>query len=83
MDKNTMIADMNLNIEQRKIVSSIINRFGCSQHPVCDSHTFDGFYLSYLISITKKKKFKASIPNFTPKGLEIWKSVEELLNEIQ
>lgn len=78
----TSIADLNLNAEQRGLVSSIINRFGDGQHPVCDEQTFSGFYLSYFQKIIKRKRFLKSLDKFTEKGKQVWNEIQNTLNKL-
>jgi hypothetical protein len=83
MNKNALIADLNLTDEQKDVVSSIINRYGSGQHPVSSVKTVDHFYLSYFIHCTNKEDFQTAINDLTPKGLKIWESIEAILEEIQ
>ena len=78
----TSIGDLNLNAEQRGLVSSIINRFGDGQHPVCDESTYNGFYLQYFQKIIKKKKFQKALDNLSAKGKEVWNGIQNTLNEL-
>jgi len=75
------IGDLNLNAEQRSLVSSIINRYGSGQHPVCDEQTFNGFYLKYFQQVIKKKRFVKSLDNLSEKGKQVWNEILNVLNE--
>lgn len=78
----TSIGDLNLNAEQRGLVSSIINRFGDGQHPVCEEQTYNGFYLTYFQKIIKRKIFLKCLDNLSVKGKRVWNEIQNVLNEL-
>lgn len=63
--------------EEKQFVSSLINRFGTGQHPICDQCTFNGFSIDYLKSITWQPKFKKT--SFSDDGMKLINSIKEKL----
>jgi hypothetical protein len=50
--------DFNFNVDDKKLIMSIINNYGTGQHPVCNEETFDYFQIHYVIDTIKEYKEK-------------------------
>lgn len=75
MEKIDTLHHIYMTTEQKELTCSIINKFGCGQHPSADLQTYDGFARSYLKTILDSKKFKAHEAQLTEKGK---KTLEEI-----
>lgn len=75
MEKLPTLHFADLNQEQKELACSIINRFGCGQHPVAEVNNIDGFTTSYLKELLDSKEFKAAVANLSEVGK---KTLEEL-----
>jgi hypothetical protein len=75
MEKIDTLHHIEMTTEQKELTCSIINNFGCGQHPVADLQTYDGFARSYLKSILDSQKFKKQESNLSELGK---KTLEEI-----
>jgi len=68
MEKLPTLHFAELTQEQKELACSIINRFGCGQHPVAEVNNIDGFTTSYLKELLDKKEFKDAAVNLSEVG---------------
>lgn len=64
------INDIDWTLEEMNMISSLINRFGDGQHPVCDDKSFMFFNKEYLIEILNENRV-AILSGLSPMGLEL------------
>jgi hypothetical protein len=65
MEKVDTLRHINMTVEQKELICSIINNFGCGQHPAADLQTYNGFARSYLKRILNSQKFKKHETNLS------------------
>lgn len=81
-DKSTPIVwvrELNLNTEQKDLMSMLINIFGDGQHPFADRDSIDYFSVSYLKEILSNEELIAGKVKQTKEILAILESVEDIL----
>lgn len=83
-DKSTPIIrlrELNLNDEQKDLISMLINIFGDGIHPFADNDSIDKFSVSYLKEILVNSTLIKGKIKQTKEVLIILKSVEEILKK--
>lgn len=75
------LRELNLNDEQKDLISMLINIFGDSMHPFSDRGTIDNFSVSYLKEILANSTLIEGKVKQTKEVLIILKSVEEILKK--
>ena len=73
------VKELNLNDEQKDLMSMLINIFGESMHPCADRDTIGGFSVSYLKEILSNEKLVEGRAKQEADILAILDSVEEKL----
>jgi len=73
------IGEVSLTEKQTGFISSMINRHGDGQHPVCNADTFNYFTIDYVKELTQKSEL---VDDLKPKGLEMLNQIKELLVDV-
>lgn len=68
------LKDFKFNDDEKQLVSSIINRYGTGDHPVCGQLSFNFFTARYLEEIILYKYGEIK-RNLTKEGNEIFESI--------
>lgn len=79
MEKLDTLHHLDLNQDEINLACSIINRFGCGQHPWADSENYHGFATSYLKELLEKVRSSNAIDNLTDNGKKILAALEQKL----
>ena len=74
-----LLSDLDLNTDQKNFATSLINRFGCGQHPYCYDKTFGDFTISYLKQLVYKKNLADKI---TEDGIRILNELKITLSNL-
>ena len=75
------LKELNLNDEQKDLISMLINIFGDGMHPFADRDNLDGFSVSYLKEILSNEGLIRGKLKQTSDILAILESVELILKE--
>lgn len=74
------VEELNLNEDQKQLVTGIINQFGTGNHPYCTNNNLDLFTRKYLEEILVNK-YDEIKKNLTEEGKDVFDSILNLFKD--